>query len=182
MKYLKTFECYKAEPITEEISLKKAIVGGAIGAASLMNPSYASEPAKPDSISATSQQASPEADFLRELESEKPELFTTEDMRNAAQVEFGKFERVSFLEKMALDRESRTGEKIDLSLLSAPSQSLPFRINYFYVRGLDNTQTGPFLIRILNIDFNKAIEIGGHKVFFNFTRTDINSFGARIEL
>lgn len=182
MKYLKTFEGHKAEPISEEISLKKAIVGGAIGAASLMNPSYASEPVKPDSVSMDQHKSEPVSDFIKEIEAEKPELFTSEELRQNSNIEFGKFERVSFLEHKALEHENRTGMKLDLDLLSSPSSPVPFKINYFYVRGLDNTETGPFMIRIINVDFTKALEIGGHKVFFNFTRTDINSFGARIEL
>jgi hypothetical protein len=171
--------------INEEINLKKALVGGAIGAASFLSPydASASEPIKPDTVTLSQQQnKTPIEEFVREIEIEKPALFTSEEIMQNSQIEFGKFERVSFLEQKAMEHENRTGTKLDLDILSSPRSSVPFRINYFYVRGLDNVEAGPFMIRIINVDFTKALEIGGHKVFFNFTRTDVNSFGARIEL
>jgi hypothetical protein len=170
--------------VNEEINLKKALVGGAIGAASLLSTSdvSASEPIKPDTMTINQQNNNTIVDFVREIEIEKPALFTSEEIIQNSQIEFGKFERVSFLENKVMEHESRTGTNLDLNILSSPNNPVPFRINYFYVRGLDNVETGPFMIRIINVDFTKAIEIGGHKVFFNFTRTDVNSFGARIEL
>jgi hypothetical protein len=170
--------------VNEEINLKKALVGGAIGAASFLSPydASASEPIKPDTMTINQQNNNTIVDFVREIEIEKPELFTSEEITQNHQIEFGKFERVSFLEHKVMEHESRTGTHLDLNILSSSSNPVPFRINYFYVRGLDNVETGPFMIRIINVDFTKALEIGGHKVFFNFTRTDVNSFGARIEL
>jgi hypothetical protein len=170
--------------INEEINLKKALVGGAIGAASFLSPydASASEPIKHDTTIVNQKNSNTITEFVREIEIEKPALFTSKEIIQNSQIEFGKFERVSFLEQKVMEHESRTGTHLDLNILSSPSNPVPFRINYFYVRGLDNTETGPFIIRIINVDFTKALEIGGHKVFFNFTRTDVNSFGARIEL
>jgi hypothetical protein len=66
----------------------------------------------------------------------------------------------------------------DLDLLSKPE--LPFRINYFYVRGVDN-ETGAVLIPILNLNYTNAIKVHGHEIEFNFTRmTGINYLGVKI--
>lgn len=67
----------------------------------------------------------------------------------------------------------------DLDLLSKPQ--FPLHINYFMVRGLDNTENGPVLIPILNLNYSQVFEIHGHNVEFNFTRlTGVNTIGAKI--
>lgn len=67
----------------------------------------------------------------------------------------------------------------DLDLLSKPE--LPFHINYFYVRGVDN-ETGTVLIPILNLNYTNAIKVHGHEIEFNFTRmTGNNYIGAKIK-
>jgi hypothetical protein len=96
-------------------------------------------------------------------------------------IEFGKFERIEYLRNMMEDYENEKGIKLNIDLLSSPSNTLPFSINYFYIRGLDDNLNGPFLIQILKLDFNKLINIGAHSVMFNFTRTQgVNSIGAKI--
>jgi outer membrane receptor protein involved in Fe transport len=59
-----------------------------------------------------------------------------------------------------------------------------FKVNYFYVRGLD-TYDKPVLIPILNLNYTNIVKIHGHDVEFNFefnfTRmTGVNSIGAKI--
>jgi hypothetical protein len=66
----------------------------------------------------------------------------------------------------------------DLDILS--DKNLPFHINYFYVRGVDN-EKGPVLIPILNLNYTNAIQIHGHDIEFNFTRMIGNNYiGAKI--
>ena len=67
----------------------------------------------------------------------------------------------------------------DLDILS--DKNSPLHINYFYVRGIDDCETGPVLIPILNINYTNAIKVHGHEIEFNFTRmTGINYLGAKI--
>lgn len=166
--------------IKEEAGIRKALIGGAIGAASLLNPSYSIGQERPDTALIASKAASTE-DFAKELESERPELFSSEDARKTGKIDFGKFERLSFLKEQASIYEHKNRVRLDLDMLSSPKSAIPFRINYFYVRGLDNIDTGPLLIQILNLDFNAAMKLGGHEVMFNFTRiTGVNTLGAKI--
>jgi hypothetical protein len=66
----------------------------------------------------------------------------------------------------------------DLDILS--DTNLPFHINYFYVRGVDN-ESGAVLIPILNLNYTNAIQIHGHDIEFNFTRMIGNNYiGAKI--
>jgi hypothetical protein len=66
----------------------------------------------------------------------------------------------------------------DLDILS--DKNLPFHINYFYVRGVDN-ESGAVLIPILNLNYTNAIQIHGHDIEFNFTRMIGNNYiGAKI--
>lgn len=175
------------EFISEEINLRNAIVGGAIGASALVsNPAAASEPVKPntnkDSLSTENAQAVKETiDFVENIESDKPDLFTNEEISSTTRLEFGKFEKLSYLQDKVQNFEESNGVHLNLDLLSRPSSGIPFRINYFYVRGLDDVNNGPFLIRIINVDFNNAIKLGGHEIHFNFTRLpDVTTFGTRI--
>ena len=97
---------------------------------------------------------------------------------------------VSFLEdqldlfnsiKIKSFQRYNTGVKLnlsDLDILSEPD--LPFHINYFYVRGVDN-ENGPVLMPILNLNYTNVVKVYGHDIEFNFTRiTGINTFGAKI--
>jgi hypothetical protein len=66
----------------------------------------------------------------------------------------------------------------DLDIIS--DKNLPFHINYFYVRGVDN-ESGAVLIPILNLNYTNAIQIHGHDIEFNFTRMIGNNYiGAKI--
>jgi hypothetical protein len=66
----------------------------------------------------------------------------------------------------------------DLDLLS--TDLFNFKVNYFYVRGLD-TYDKPVLIPILNLNYTNIIKIHGHDVEFNFTRmTGVNAVGTKI--
>jgi hypothetical protein len=66
----------------------------------------------------------------------------------------------------------------DLDLLS--TDLFNFKVNYFYVRGLD-TYDKPVLIPILNLNYTNIIKIHGNDVEFNFTRmTGVNTIGAKI--
>lgn len=67
----------------------------------------------------------------------------------------------------------------DLDILS--DKNSPLHINYFYVRGIDDCETGPVLIPILNINYTNAVKIHGHDIEFNFTRmSGINYVGTKI--
>jgi hypothetical protein len=166
--------------VSEEIDLRKALLGTAIGASSLIpsftNAAHVNQPAKPDTITTTKDRSL--HNFLDTLEQERPELFDPKPL--SGYVEFGKFERLSYLVEKKQLFEAENDTHIDLDILSKPNINIPFRINYFYVRGIDNLE-GPLLMSILKVDFTKAVEIGGHDVMFNFTRVqDVNTVGARI--
>ena len=50
-----------------------------------------------------------------------------------------------------------------------------------HVRGLDDLNKGPYLMPIMNINYDKAVSIAGHDVVFNFTRINgINTIGTKI--
>ncbi len=66
----------------------------------------------------------------------------------------------------------------DLDLLS--TDLFNFKVNYFYIRGLD-TYDVPVLIPILNLSYTNIVKIHGHDVEFNFTRmTGVNAVGTKI--
>lgn len=168
--------------VSEEIDLRKAIGGAALAGSLISSPAAAGEPVKPtsgnDSIVVANQDSKATVDFVKEIELERPELFNDE-LTNT--IEFGKFEKLSFLHDKVMQYQQDKGVNLNMDLLSHRSSGLPFRINYFYVRGLDDVDKGPFLIRIVNVDFTKAITLAGHEIHFNFTRLpDVTTFGTRI--
>ena len=66
----------------------------------------------------------------------------------------------------------------DLDLLS--TDLFNFKINYFFVRGLD-IDNKPTLIPILNLNYTNVVKFHGHDIEFNFTRmTGVNTIGAKI--
>lgn len=166
--------------------LSKALIGGAIGASSLL-PAHSStpNPTKPprDTTSqATNNMGIQELiEFADTIESERPDLFTDKTMTDGTRLNFGQYERLDFLKKHADDYQSTTGVNLNLDILTHKSNLFPFNINYFMVRGLDDIDNGPVLIQILRLDYTAAINIAGHDVMFNFTRVqDVNTFGARV--
>lgn len=177
--------------------LKNALIGGAITASSFSNPVNANtpvgnEPVVPVEVSDTSVvnkdiNKSLES-FVDTLAKENPQLIIDENIESKEPIEFNNnnAETLSFLERNLTQFNSNLiSNKLpklslsDLDLLSKPG--LPFRINYFYVRGLDSQESGPFLIPILNLSYSKVVDIHNHEIMFNFTRmTGVNSFGATI--
>jgi hypothetical protein len=186
MKNLKTYDQFY-----EEISIGRAIGAGLIGAATLGSPTTAhavnpptkiESPAPGDTITPDKQKLL--TNIVEEIHSDRPELFledselpTEETMLTREMMP--SFERLSYLEQIVMERAEETKISLsDLDILSKPA--FPIRINYFYIRGLDSQETGPYLIPILNIDYG-GVKMSGHDVMFNFTRiNDVNTFGARI--
>jgi len=178
MKKLKRYD----EFLIEEIDIKQALVGGAIAAGSLIsNPLFSSEPVKKAPIDTI--QHSEQIDlkeFLDTLISEKPNIFNNS---KSDYIEFGHFERIEYLTKKKNEYEQTIGRKIDLNILSETNNGTPFIINYFFVRGLDDIEKGPFLMQILSLNYNTALKIGNHELMFNFTRIqNVNTFGLKYNL
>lgn len=174
---IKTYEDF----LNEEINLRKKLIGGAIGLSTLVPNSIHSKDLGTNKDTIVNTNHSYELNkFVDSIRLERPELFT-EDFSNKKTIEFGKFERIEYLRNRLEDYENENGIKLNIDLLSSPSNTLPFTINYFYVRGIDDSVKGPFLIEIVKLDFNKIITIGEHSIMFNFTRTQgVNSIGAKI--
>lgn len=172
----------------EEVNIKKALIGGAIGASALVpTHSEPTEPVKPPytrdtTASAVDKSAVQEViNFVDTLHEERPSLFMDKTMVDGARLKFGQYERLSFLRGLTEEHERHTGAKLDLDLITSQPHGFPFNINYFLVRGLDDIENGPVLIQILRLDFTAAVNIGNHEVMFNFTRVqDVNTFGAKI--
>ena len=124
--------------------------------------------------------------FVDTIVKENPHLIVDEINTNEPLPINNNVESLSFIEKkVSKFNTTMISDKLpelslsDLDLLSKPG--LPFKINYFYVRGLDNQESGPFLIPILNLSYTKAIDIKGHEIKFNFTRMNgVNTFGATL--
>jgi hypothetical protein len=173
------------EDFNEEINLRKTLIGGAIGASTLLPSSlHASEPDKPltkDTLVSNNKLHVDELKtFIDSIESERPNIFLTETPKDGQRLQFQSFEQLSYLENKLNEYQNKNGLELNLDLLTTNNIELPFRINYFFVRGIDNLD-GPFLISMLNINFTKAISIAGHKVMFNFTKVqNVNTFGASI--
>ena len=174
--------------VTEEIGLRNALIGGALGVSSIMQ-SHASEPVKPavvkDTISNTAEstQAGVVNDFIDSLRHDVPNLFIDRPMTDRSEVNFGQYERISFLKRKVQDYEQETGLRIDMNMITRNPHHFPFTINYFFVRGLDNLETGPTRIRMMKIEYTDAVRLAGHEVFFNFTSIqDANALGVRVNL
>jgi hypothetical protein len=171
----------------EEINLKKTIIGGAIGASAFIpSNTLASEPDKPintkDTIIVPTDKSRTDEliAFVDSIGSERPNIFVTGALRDGQRLTMQSFEHLSYLENKLNEYKMKNGTELNLDLLSTNNATLPFRVNYFFVRGLDNID-GPFLIRILNINFTEAVSIAGHEVMFNFTKVqNVNTFGASI--
>ncbi len=174
MKYIKTYS-----RISEEIDLRKAIIGGAIGASSLFsNPAVSQNIEKTEMTAPASKEAAVSA-FADALAKSCPEIVS--DSSEAPSVNCAK--PMSFLEKKFGEYSNMNPnfglELRDLDLLS--DREIPLRINFFYIRGVD-TQRGPVLIPIVNFTYTKCVSISGHEVMFNLTRaTGVTSFGASLK-
>jgi hypothetical protein len=175
------------ENFNEEINLRKTLIGGAIGASAFLPTRlHASEPDKPLTtkdtlIGPTDKSRIDELTaFVDSIESERPNIFLTEATKDGQRLLNQSFEHLSYLENKLNEYQKENGVELNLDLLTTNNIELPFRINYFFTRGIDNLD-GPFLISMLNINFTKAISIAGHKVMFNFTKfQNVNTFGASI--
>ena len=173
MKYIKSYSA-----VSEEIDLRKAIVGGAIGASSLFGaPAVAQKIAKPE-ISVPADKGPAVAGFIDTLEQECPEIF----VENPEDSTIDSVKPLSFLEKRFMEYSMQNpsfGLQLgDLRYIS--EKEFPFKINYFYVRGID-TQHGPILMPILHFSYTKSMSMYGHEVLFNFTRvTGVSTLGATI--
>lgn len=192
MKRIKGYNDFLNE---EKGFLKNALIGGAIAASVASNNVDAntplgSEPVVPVEVSDTSvinkEKNKSLTSFVDTLSKENPQLIIDENIESTEPITFNNnVESLSFLEtNLNKFNNTMVSNKLpklsllDLDLLSKPG--LPFRINYFYVRGLD-TQEGAYLIPILNLSYSKVVDIHNHEIMFNFTRmTGVNSFGATI--
>lgn len=180
----------KYDQFYEEISIKKAIGAGLIGAATLGNPNTAyagTPPVKTETDTITTDKQNSIEKIVDTIQDQRPELFKGDSEPNEDAIQLTEdampnFEKLSYLENIIQENEQKSNISLnDINLLSKPG--IPIRINYFYVRGLDSygtSQQGPFLIPILNIDYS-GVKMAGHDVMFNFTRiNDVNTFGTRI--
>jgi hypothetical protein len=176
--------------------LKNAIIGGAIATSVGTNQVDANtplgnEPVVPVQVSDTSvvnkDKNKSLISFIDTLEKENPQIIIDDSIESSEPIPFkNNVESLSFLEtNLNKFNNTMVSDKLpklslsDLDLLSKPG--LPFRINYFYVRGLDSQDSGPYLIPILNLSYTKAIDIHNHEVKFNFTRINgQNTFGATL--
>ena len=174
------------EFLKEEISIRKAIVGGALGASSVL-PTYAGQPpASPATVKDTlvgaidRSHAEDVIEFVKSIEGERPELFLSTPLVAGTRLAAGQYAGVSYLRQKAEDYTGTKGIKLDLNLVTSQPDLFPFRINYFYVRGIDNLESAT-LVNILKLEYTAAINIHGHEVMFNFTRVqDINTYGVRV--
>ena len=180
MKKLKRYD----EFLIEEIDIKQVLLGGAITAGSLLsNPSFSTEPVKraPTDTTYSAEKSGDLELFVDTLESETPDIFTNDSPVDGQMIEFGHFERIEYLINKKDEYEQSIGRKIDLNLLSVSNSRIPFTINYFFVRGLDNIDKGPFLIQMLSLDYNAMIKMGRHDIMFNFTRVqNVNTLGVKV--
>ena len=180
MKKLKRYD----EFLIEEIDIKQVLLGGAITAGSLLsNPSLSSEPVKkaPTDTTYSTEKSGDLELFVDTLESENPDIFTNDSPVDGQMIEFGHFERIEYLINKKDEYEQSIGRKIDLNLLSGSNSRIPFTINYFFVRGLDNIVKGPFLIQMLSLDYNTMLKMGRHDIMFNFTRVqNVNTLGVKV--
>lgn len=172
----------------EGISLKKALVGGAIGASTILPPTYtgASSPttssSTEDTLAGAVDKSNTRAiiDFVNVIENDTPALFIDCKLTEKTKLSFGQYERIKYLKTRADQYSESTGANLNLDLITNKPDLFPFNINYFVIRGIDNLDS-PTLINILRLDYSTAIKIGGHDVMFNFTRVqDVNTFGVRV--
>jgi hypothetical protein len=195
MKRIKGYSDFLNEKEAFLNGAKNTLIGGAIVAASVgSNPVNANtpngnEPVEPVEVSDTSvlnkdKNKSLES-FVDTIAKENPQLIINEEIKDKEPIKFNNnnAETLSFLEKNIIKFNSTLVSKNlsklsldDLDLLSKPG--FPFKINYYKVQA---ASADVMLIPILNINYNKAIEIHDHEVRFNFTNMGkISNFGATI--
>jgi len=173
--------------------LKNALIGGAIASSVATNQANASSPVSNEPVEVTDssivnkEKNKSIQSFVDTLSKESPQIFIDENIENKEPIPYNNnVESLSFLERSVTKYNSNLTSKnlpklslTDLDLLSKPG--LPFKINYFYVRGLDSQDKGAYLIPILNINYTSAVKIHGHDIKFNFTRINgVNTFGATL--
>lgn len=175
-----------ADFTNEEINLRKAIVGGALGASAIFPLSAKDRTSEPliskDTVAAAVEKSRVDAliDFVNTIENDTSTLFIDGPMTEKTHLSFGQFERIAYLKMRADQYTESTGVHLNLDILTKEPSLFPFRINYFAVRGLDNLDS-PTIINILRLDYTAAIKIGGHEVMFNFSRVqDVNTYGMRV--
>ena len=183
--------------LNEEVGfLKNALMGGAIAASSVSNPVNANtpvgnEPVVPVEVSDTSvlnkDKNNSLVSFVDTLEKENPQLIIDEKIKDETPVNNSNTETLSFLQENVTKFNSTMVSKYlpklsldDLDLLSKPG--FPFKINYYMVQP---ASADVMLIPILNINYNKAVEIPLKnkklEVRFNFTNMGkISNLGATI--
>ena len=206
MKKIKKYNDFLNEKEAFLNAAKNALIGGAIAASVGSNPVNANtpngnEPVVPVEVSDTSvlnkDKNNSLESFVDTLAKENPQLIIDEEIKDETPIKFNNFnilkltsntETLSFLKKNLIDFNSTLVSKnlpelslYDLDLLSKPG--FPFKINYYRVQA---ASADVMLIPILNINYNKAIEINKevgkmHEVRFNFTRMgETNYYGATI--
>lgn len=163
-------------------SISSAILAGALAVAHSANIQEPNTPPHKDTISEYVPTYDGDLErFLDTLEETNPEIFVNGDM-SVKQPATVSHLPLSILTDTLYKYNKEFETKLslsDLNMLSKPG--LPIRINYFYVRGLDDVNKGPYLMPIMNINYDKAVSIAGHDVVFNFTRINgINTIGTKI--
>lgn len=201
MKKIKKYNDFLNEKEAFLNAAKNALIGGAIAASVGSNPVNANtpngnEPVVPVEVSDTSvlnkDKNNSLESFVDTLSKENPQLIIDEEIKDETPIKFNNFkilkltsntETLSFLKKNLIDFNSTLVSKNlpnlsldDLDLLSKPG--FPFKINYYMVQP---ASADVMLIPILNINYNKAVEIYDHEVRFNFTNMGkISNLGVNI--
>ena len=196
MKKIKKYNDFLNEKEGFLNNAKNALIGGAIAASVGSNPVNANtpngnEPVVPVEVSDTSvlnkDKNNSLESFVDTLAKENPQLIIDEEIKDKTPVNNSNAETLSFLQENVTKFNSTMVSKYlpklsldDLDLLSKPG--FPFKINYYMVQP---ASADVMLIPILNINYNKAVEIQLKnkklEVRFNFTNMGkISNLGATI--
>ena len=197
MKKIKKYNDFLNEKEGFLNNAKNALIGGAIAASVGSNPVNANtpngnEPVVPVEVSDTSvlnkDKNNSLESFVDTLAKENPQLIIDEEIKDETPIKFNNnAETLSFLQENVTKFNSTMVSKYlpelsldDLDLLSKPG--FPFKINYYMVQP---ASADVMLIPILNINYNKAVEIPLKnkklEVRFNFTNMGkISNLGATI--
>ena len=163
--------------ISEEIGFKNAIIGGALGVATLLSNPTLSQQVSNDLVYSDSKESNLNI-FIQSIVDKKPEIFLTPN----DPVTMDTTAPISFLEMKFMEYSIQKNLKLNISDLNKFShKDSPLKIRYFYIRGLDNL-TDIVLIPIFNVTYTEVIRMYGHNVRFCITQMSKTPMvGASIE-
>lgn len=176
------------DQFNEEINLRKAVIGGVIGASTLLptnthaKKTHATNFNKDTLSEDVRTKVELIVDFVDTIEKENPRIFINLPLTSHTKLVPEQYRDLAYLNTRLDKYVQQRRVEIDLDLITTQPKLFPFKINYFFVRGLDNLEDAN-LIDVLRVDYTDAIKISGHEVMFNFTRVqDVNTFGFRVNL